>query len=142
MGVIEAEGCHRVPGVVPLGEHAEVCQCCEELGNICNCTPNGTTNVTVELQWNDASPTSQAYISGDLLNAEQSCDTVCSAQLHLEVFVHSIILTLLAIHQERNLVKSISSATSVAVVVLLVHTAASLTKGCQIFLLPGHGPLG
>ena len=72
VGVVEAEGCHRVPGVVPLGEHAEVCQCCEELGHVCDCTPNGTTNVAVQLQWNNAGPTLQAYISGDLLNAEQS----------------------------------------------------------------------
>jgi hypothetical protein len=56
VGVVEAEGCHRVPGVVPLGEHAEVCQGCEELGHVCDCTPNGTTNVAVELQWNNASP--------------------------------------------------------------------------------------
>jgi len=63
VGVVEAEGCYRVPGVIPLGEHAEVCQCCEELGDICNCTPNGTTNVAVELQWNDAGPELQACIS-------------------------------------------------------------------------------
>jgi len=56
VGVVEAEGCHRVPGVVPLGKHAEVCQCCEELGHVCDCTPNGTTNVAVQLQWNDAGP--------------------------------------------------------------------------------------
>ena len=71
-GVVEAEGCYRVPGVKSLGEHAEVCQCCEELGNICDRTPDGATNIAVELQWDDAGPTLQACISGDLLNAEQS----------------------------------------------------------------------
>jgi len=57
VGVVEAEGCYRVPGVVPLWEHAEICQCCEEFGHVCDCTPNRTTDVTVKHQWNNASPT-------------------------------------------------------------------------------------
>lgn len=61
-GVVEAEGCHGVPGVVPLREHGEVSEGGEELGHICDCAPNGSTNVTVQLQWNDARPAFHACL--------------------------------------------------------------------------------
>lgn len=61
-GVVEAEGCHGVPGVVPLREHGKVSKGSEQLGHICDCAPNWSTNVTVQLQWNDARPAFHACL--------------------------------------------------------------------------------
>ena len=62
MGVVEAECCDWVPGVVSLREHGEVCQCSEQLGHVCDCASDGATNVAVEHQWNDTSSAMQAHL--------------------------------------------------------------------------------
>ena len=55
MGVVEAEGCDWVPGVIAVWEHAEICQGCEQSSYICHCPANRPSNVTVQHQRNDTS---------------------------------------------------------------------------------------
>ena len=48
VGVVQAEGCYGIPGVIALWKHAEVCEGCEQSSHIFHCPANWPSDVTVQ----------------------------------------------------------------------------------------------